>query len=242
MPNSDRLPLHVRVRIEQRDARLQRLGFGSYVAYLASGCWEATKARYRASDLPQSCVLCGDEHVQLHHTTYERVAEEELADLAPLCATCHQLIHALERRGELGLDFTGLISTERAKRYADQDQQSTKGPTWAELHRGELAQRQVGALLREIKDLFRRYEKRGRSTADIAARLTKAIREGHSILPTDAGPLPYDPQRAHEISRADAEALRSEQILVSQLGKGKSGKLAGQALERARRRAQRART
>jgi hypothetical protein len=72
-----------RARREIRAERLRRLGFKDYDAYLRSPQWASLKARYRASDLPQACVLCDEELVQLHHVTYERVGEE-LTDLAPL--------------------------------------------------------------------------------------------------------------------------------------------------------------
>lgn len=50
--------------------------------------------------------------------TYERVGEELLTDLIPLCAKCHQIVHVLERRGEITLDFQGIVDFERAARYA----------------------------------------------------------------------------------------------------------------------------
>jgi len=48
--------------------------------------------------------------------TYERVGREELTDLTPLCRRCHAMLHELERRGEVGLDFTGFVNEERARR------------------------------------------------------------------------------------------------------------------------------
>jgi hypothetical protein len=238
----DRTPLHVRVRIEQRDARLLRLGFKSYSAYLASGHWDATKARYRGSSLPQACVLCDDSQVQLHHTTYERVGEEDLADLAPLCATCHQLVHALERRGDMGLDFAGLVSAQRSVRYAEEGQGEIKGPTWADLHRGEFSRHRVAEVNRAMRDLLRRYEKRGMDTAPVVASLRAALKEGHRILSrSNAGPLPFSDEQAHAVSRADAEVIEREREVATQQLRGKPGKLATAALERAERRAQRAR-
>lgn len=62
--------------------------------------------------------MCGETTVQLHHKTYEHVGEEPLTDLAPLCATCHALVHVLERRGQVSLNLVGLVSDERAAAYA----------------------------------------------------------------------------------------------------------------------------
>lgn len=106
-------PPHVKRRRRDRRQRLLALGYEDYNAYLRSPHWEGLKARYRASDLPQKCI-CGDEQVQLHHTTYERIGAEPLTDLIPLCATCHAMVHALEARGDVGLDLSGFTDQERA--------------------------------------------------------------------------------------------------------------------------------
>lgn len=107
----------------QRSVRLEALGFDTYSAYLSSTEWRAIKARYRASDLPQDC-MCGEtENLALHHLTYERVGEERLTDLTPLCKRCHTMLHVLERRGEVGLDFTGFVNERRAQRNQAQERQ-----------------------------------------------------------------------------------------------------------------------
>ena len=99
--------------------RLRELGHESYDAYLRSGHWRRTKARYRSDeDLEQCCYCCGDwEDTHLHHKTYERVGAELLEDLVPLCARCHSMVHVLERRGDIGIDLVGLLDAARAKRY-----------------------------------------------------------------------------------------------------------------------------
>ena len=51
----------------------------------------------------------------MHHLTYERVGEEHLDDLVLLCVPCHSAVHELERRGEMGLDFAGLVNERRAE-------------------------------------------------------------------------------------------------------------------------------
>ena len=111
----DEIPTHVRVRMEGRTARLRGLGYKSYPHYLASRHWIELRRRYRESDLPQECI-CGEEHVQLHHLTYERIGAEDLADLTPLCKRCHAMAHALEWRREIGLDLSGFCDDDRAIR------------------------------------------------------------------------------------------------------------------------------
>lgn len=110
-------PPHVRQRARARNIVLRRLGYKDYADYLRSPHWATIKAAYRASELPQTCQ-CGEaERLQLHHTTYERLGQERLEDLTPLCPECHTMIHVLERRGDIGLDMDGLESAERAKAY-----------------------------------------------------------------------------------------------------------------------------
>jgi len=106
----------VRKRRRGRQVRLEALGFPDYPAYLRSSHWKAKRAEYRCSPNPQECICGETESLQLHHTTYERIGNEALTDLTPLCGSCHNMIHELERRGEIGLDFTGFVNEERAKR------------------------------------------------------------------------------------------------------------------------------
>lgn len=62
--------------------------------------------------------MCGEtEDLHLHHMTYERVGAEDLADLTPLCPTCHHMVHLLEARGEIALDFEGLVDQVKGERH-----------------------------------------------------------------------------------------------------------------------------
>lgn len=109
-----------------RFSQLRQLGYNSYAEYLRSSHWHRTKQRYRESDRPQACI-CGETEVDLHHTTYENLGNENLEDLTALCRRCHTLVHVLERRGELTLDLEGFESDERAAAYAiEQDARKAK--------------------------------------------------------------------------------------------------------------------
>lgn len=100
-------------RYRERNKLLRAHGYTRYSDYISGGHWRQLRAAYRASELPQAC-FCGEIDVQLHHLTYERICAELLSDLTPLCARCHQLVHVLEWRGEIGIDLEGLTDAERA--------------------------------------------------------------------------------------------------------------------------------
>lgn len=111
-------PPQIAARASTRDAKLKSLGHKDYAAYLASPAWAKVKAHYRKLVI-EACGLCGCEsQLDLHHMTYERVGEELPADLVWLCRSCHRMVHVLEKRGDMGLDFAGLEDFQRAARYA----------------------------------------------------------------------------------------------------------------------------
>lgn len=116
-------PARVRARIESRDAALINLGYRDYDHYLHSPEWQAIRVRHRTK-YGEACGLCeiAKGRRQLHHMTYERVGQEELHDLVLLCAKCHRMIHILEQRGDIGLDFAGLADFKRAAKYATEQE------------------------------------------------------------------------------------------------------------------------
>jgi hypothetical protein len=74
-----------------------------YAAYIASEHWLDVKRRYRASRLPQCCLVCGCKSVDLHHRTYKRFGREHLTDLVPLCRDHHDECHRVIKRRRHGL-------------------------------------------------------------------------------------------------------------------------------------------
>lgn len=66
-----------------------------YREYINSLQWKAFRARwFNDSSLPNLCVACGGSSVlELHHVTYERLGNERLNDLVPLCHRCHIEFH-----------------------------------------------------------------------------------------------------------------------------------------------------
>lgn len=71
--------------------------------YLGTTHWRKFVARYKASDRKQTCFACGQENVVLHHRTYERLGNERLSDVVPLCNSHHIELHRRVERGEFTL-------------------------------------------------------------------------------------------------------------------------------------------
>lgn len=73
--------------------RLKQLGFTTYQSYLASDLWHKFKEIYFSSSMPRTCMGCRNSIVMLHHITYQRLGEERLSDVIPLCFKCHRKVH-----------------------------------------------------------------------------------------------------------------------------------------------------
>lgn len=63
-----------------------------YAEYLLTTHWRL-KREEAIAHYGDSCVLCGDGPVQVHHRTYERRGDELVSDLVVLCADCHRSYH-----------------------------------------------------------------------------------------------------------------------------------------------------
>ena len=69
----------------------------NYEQYIASEAWKRFREKYRRSEYPQACLVCGDPDFHLHHITYKRLGRELLRDVAPLCRDCHHRVHELHK-------------------------------------------------------------------------------------------------------------------------------------------------
>lgn len=187
-------PIHIQARIEARNARLQRLGFESYPAYLRSTTWKRKRAEYRASGRPMECA-CGANRVQLHHLTYERIGDELLDDLQPLCAECHAMAHALERRQLISLDLDGFaLDPERAaareqerdeheQHRRDQRQRFHDLPLHVRLEKlNEAAQVEGSPIYRHMRSIRHMIEKAEGKLDKIAPRVERYARHAEGDL------------------------------------------------------------
>ena len=65
-----------------------------YAAYLKTRHW----ANIRLDLKDERCVVCDRVPIQLHHITYERIGNEEPADIIALCGTHHMKIHDIRKK------------------------------------------------------------------------------------------------------------------------------------------------
>ena len=72
-----------------------------YQNYLTSEAWKH-KREQRLSIAKHRCAACGSsDFIQVHHLTYARIFNEDMADLLPLCQPHHEAAELLVKRGLL---------------------------------------------------------------------------------------------------------------------------------------------
>ncbi len=72
-----------------------------YSNYLNSNAWKA-KRQQRLAISGYRCAACtNDRAIHVHHLTYARIFNEDMADLMPLCERHHQIAEQLIRSGKL---------------------------------------------------------------------------------------------------------------------------------------------
>jgi hypothetical protein len=115
----------------------------------------------------------------LHHRTYERLGEEALDDLVPVCLEHHADVHILEQRGEIDLtDVEALKSTVQAEEYRPtiearrrffQEMDAAK--------RGDRMRKRSRQLRSQLGGAIRRAEAAGAAFPEAFDRLADAISE-----------------------------------------------------------------
>ena len=64
-----------------------------YYDYIKSDEWKAKRLEAQKRDGYQ-CQMCGTAmNLIVHHITYDRLGNEDLADLVTLCKNCHKRVH-----------------------------------------------------------------------------------------------------------------------------------------------------
>lgn len=88
----------------------------SYEQYLRTRHWDRMRRSLRKSELAKNgCAVCGNPYTDAHHKTYERLGNERLEDLLPLCQPCHSLLHEDRELSTQVAAWYEVASTQRAK-------------------------------------------------------------------------------------------------------------------------------
>lgn len=68
-----------------------------YETYIKSQRWQKKKIEFwKIHD--KKCVSCGTtESIHLHHASYDRLGNESMDDLVPLCDVCHNTLHRMHK-------------------------------------------------------------------------------------------------------------------------------------------------
>ena len=70
-----------------------------YQDYMQSPEWKSKREKVLIF-WGRRCALCNSPtRVEVHHRTYDRMGQELLTDLIPLCFECHDRHHGFMRRG-----------------------------------------------------------------------------------------------------------------------------------------------
>ncbi len=70
----------------------------TYKEYLQSDHWRTFRKQYFLERNSKGCEFCkANVPLDLHHRTYARVGREKSSDVIPLCRSCHDEVHDLQR-------------------------------------------------------------------------------------------------------------------------------------------------
>jgi hypothetical protein len=84
---------------------------------MASPAWRAVRRR-KLGESPRCAGCGGDERLEVHHLTYERLGHELMRDLRVLCHWCHMLDHG---RAASGFPAAGPKVAELSERVRERE-------------------------------------------------------------------------------------------------------------------------
>lgn len=113
--------------------RCHELGFETYEDYLASPHWADFGDRYRRAHGDPGCLVCQKRPVQLHHVSYQRLGQERLEDVVPLCRFHHEEVHQLLRQRRWTVTLTHRVVGILKGRLLQKQQDMTLGQAPADL-------------------------------------------------------------------------------------------------------------
>ena len=88
-----------------RNENLERMGFKSYRAYLASALWKSIRQRVIDRD-EGKCVRCGKPATQAHHRAYDpaTLRGDDINSLSAVCGRCHTKAEQPRNRKRAAID------------------------------------------------------------------------------------------------------------------------------------------
>lgn len=97
-----------------------------YAEYLLSDRWKDKRLR-RLAMSNFACSACGSkQEVEIHHLTYARIFDEDMADLLPLCKAHHELAEYFCKRGILSKTGNPLFLASETVRVLIRDDNTLK--------------------------------------------------------------------------------------------------------------------
>jgi len=113
-----------------------------YAAYLKSEAW-AKKRAERLAISKYRCAACPDGNaIHVHHLTYVRIFNEDMADLLPLCSKHHDTAERLVKLGRLPRNENVLFLASETVRLILESEKNLKLPKRAPLTKTERQNRQ----------------------------------------------------------------------------------------------------
>ena len=82
----------------------------AYQEYLLSSKWQEKRTE-RILIGKKRCAAChSTQNLHVHHLTYSRIYNEDMADLVPLCEPCHEYIERQYKCGNIRKDMHPLLA------------------------------------------------------------------------------------------------------------------------------------
>lgn len=98
-----------------------------YKQYLLSKEW--LEIRLDIIQTRKCCERCGSkQRLQVHHTTYKNLFNEEPEDLELLCSGCHMSEHGLDKNGKKKLTLAQKVCIKKKKTKNKKRKQSNTKP------------------------------------------------------------------------------------------------------------------
>jgi len=122
-----------------------------YNEYIKSDAWRLKRSERLAIGNHKCAYCCTRKRIQVHHLTYERIGNELMEDLVPLCETHHAKIERIIKSGKMKRTGHPLLLLTETMRLLCKDGS----------HKVKITRRERRAM-RELKNIQRRESRKPR--------------------------------------------------------------------------------